>query len=389
MIGGVCLLAVAIVVAAVILAHSLGAKSPQAAAGTTPGIGSSGTPGGQGRSSGTGGSSAQVSNSPASGSQGGTSGQVSATTGYQLAHTLSTGSSQGLTSVTWNAGSTLVATSSKDGSTYVWNVATGQMDGQPLTVPGAGKAFAAAISADGTEVAAGYSTATTYLFKVATGRVVATMADPGGSEVDSVAFSPDGHTLATTDTNGNTYLWHIGSGGGRLTPAAALADPYHQGVWSAVFSSNGTLATGDYSDHVVLWDVASDSRIGALSLPGSAAVSALAFSTDGSVLAAGDKAGDALLWNVVSGRHNLFEVTPGYAIWGASFSRSDVLAMADDNGHTYLWHVGAGGVVPTSESALLDPSHGTDGVGSLGFSGDGMWLVTGDTNGSAYAWKVG
>ena len=63
--------------------------------------------------------------------------------------------------------------------------------------------------------------------------------------------------------------------------------------------------------------------------------------------------------------------------------------MADNNGYTYLWHVSAGSAVAAPASALLDPGHGVQGVGALAFSNDGKWLVTCDTNGSAYLWQAG
>jgi serine/threonine-protein kinase len=385
-IAGVCVLAVAIVIAAVILAHSLGSRATggQASGNTTPTSLTSGTPRGQGTS----GSPGQVNGSP------GTQGQAghASAAGYRLVSRLSPGTAGSMTAVTWNAGGTLVATSDKDGSTYLWNVPGGQPHGGPLALPGAGKAFSAAFSPDGTRLAAAYSDGTTYLWNVTTGRITATLHDPGGTEVDSVAFSPDGGTLATADGNGSAYLWDVAPGSHLSRPAATLRDPAGHGVWSAAFAIDGTLATGDYYGNVFLWDIGSRSVSATFAMPGAGPgdpVTALAFSHNGSVLAAGDQAGNAYLWSVTRQRGNLIDTTPGNPVWGFSFSGSDSMAMADNDGYTYLWHVTPGSVTATPAASLSDPRSGSEGVGALAFSEDGKWLVTGDTNGSAYLWKVG
>ena len=53
-----------------------------------------------------------------------------------------------------------------------------------------------------------------YLWYTATGKLVATLADPGRTGTWGMAFSPDGTTLAAGDDGGTTYVWRIG----RRTP---------------------------------------------------------------------------------------------------------------------------------------------------------------------------
>jgi serine/threonine protein kinase len=309
--------------------------------------------------------------------------------GYQLVNTLRTGS-LGLTAVSWNSSGSLVASSDKGGGTYLWSVPSGQPAGSPFSGPG--QAYAAAVSPDGTLLAVGYSTGATSVWNLRSREVIGTLQDPGssaGKEVDSVAFSPDGRVLVTSDGNGRINLWHLSSGqiGGIPT---SLRDPAGSGVLTATFSSQGTLATGDYAGNVYLWS--GDSTTASFLLPGAVPVSALAFSTDGSVLAAGNKNGYAELWSVANHSGAALSVPAagsGQPIWGLSFNSARLLAMADNNGQSYLYRVNNTNLSATLDGTLSDPSSGTHGVGELGFSPDGRYLVTADTNGNAYVWHLG
>jgi len=300
-----------------------------------------------------------------------------------------------MTAVTWNPTGTLVATSDKDGNAYVWDVATGQLDGRPLTAVGAGKGYAAAFSPDGKTLAVGYSNGSTYLWNVATDRMTATLPDPNDSAVNSVAFSPDGSKLVTADGNGHAYVWDISSGRSSGVPSRVLSDPVGAGVWSAVFSAQGVLATGDYAGNVYLWNVGSGQVTSSMNVPGGVSVSALAFSPDGSVLAAGNETGSetdgpgsgSLYLFGVAGQRRHF-IYSAASVWALSFD-GRTLAMADGDGRTYLWHVNAASLSASQLGSIPDPGSGPQGVGAMAFSDNGQWLVTGDTSGIAYARKAG
>ena len=67
-----------------------------------------------------------------------------------------------------------------------------------------------AYSSDGATLAVGYDNGDVRLWKVATGRRIATFSE--GSLVGSVALSPDGRTLAAGDDQGHVRAWDVASG---------------------------------------------------------------------------------------------------------------------------------------------------------------------------------
>ncbi|HEX6930840.1 MAG TPA: hypothetical protein VF162_01755, partial [Streptosporangiaceae bacterium] len=324
-----------------------------------------------------------------------------ASAGYRLVSALNPGaSSTSISSVAWDARDSIVAASDKNGSTYLWNAATGAPHGLPLAGPDA--AYSTAFSPDGTILATGYQDGSTSLWSTATGRLLTRLHDPGGSagkEVDSVAFSGDGRTLATSDGNGYANLWRVGNGGASVVPIASLADPAGAGVYSVAFSSQGTIATGDYDGNVYLWNPAARTVAASFVLPGGAcgvsqicaAVSGLAFTGDGAVLAAGNLSGNAELWSVRASRGAAIQTASegSPVIWAMSFGGTNVLAAACGNGHAYLWRVNTARLTAAISGDVTDPRPGSLGVGAVTFSPDGRHLVTGDTSGVAYLWGGG
>lgn len=316
--------------------------------------------------------------------------------GYHLTSTLNPHARGTMSQVAWTPDSSMVATSDKNGTTYLWNPAIGHLIRRFTAPGGAGQAFATAISPDGSTLAVGYSGGSTYLWNIASGNMIATLPDPGPSpatQVNSVAFSPSGRRLVSVDNNGNAFVWRVGSAHPGSIPIRRLSDPAGQGVWSATFSSNGTLATGDYAGNIYLWDIGSGSQVGSFAVPDGLNVTALAFSPDGNTLAAGSGTGTGsgsqggLYLFSTSGQASQDVMNPG-AVWALSFN-GPTLAAADDDGQTYLFTVNEASLAATPGQTLADPNHGSQGVGAADFSPNGRWLVTGDTNGHAYVWSTG
>jgi WD40 repeat protein len=107
----------------------------------------------------------------------------------------------------------MVATADLDGRAYLWDIATGTLVAT-LAAPGGFSLYGVAFSPDGKLLAAADQDGSAYLWDISTRRRIATLTDPGSnSNVSSVAFSPDGKLLAAANRDGLTYLWGIGGSG--------------------------------------------------------------------------------------------------------------------------------------------------------------------------------
>ncbi len=111
-----------------------------------------------------------------------------------------------------------------------------------------------------------------------------------------LAFSPDGSLLAVSVPSKGIYLWEVAT----QTQRALLPGEYgRRGTPSMAFSPDGrTLAGGAEDGTVVLWDIATATELRTLGEPADDPVLFVAYSPDGTVLAAADaRLDDDLLTN--------------------------------------------------------------------------------------------
>ncbi|MBT7805433.1 T9SS type A sorting domain-containing protein, partial [Candidatus Poribacteria bacterium] len=235
------------------------------------------------------------------------------------------------------------------------------------TLPGhTGGLECVTFSADGSILASGSYDATVRLWDVESGREISTLTGHGGG-VHSVAFSPDGRTLVTGSDDHTTMLWDVASARRTMTLEG------HDGrVIMVAFTPNGHAvvsgrAVNDWSettdDAIRLWDVASGRQVDSFGGP-MTLVRALAFSPDGEIVAtsAGSLAEEVTLWNVASGRR------VGALAGGASslaFSPEGTIVAAGGRSGTTLWDVASRQLAATLA-----------GQGSPAFRPDGAMLAT-------------
>jgi len=212
-------------------------------------------------------------------------------------------------------------------------------------------------------------------------------AQGGYSGVD---FSPDGQTLAIAGGNGRVELWDVAARKKRreLTdPAAATsAEP----ALSAVrYSPDGAvIAAGPVeTNHVTLWATATGRVIGRpiiVKPPGSGGAQRISFSPDSKRIAVPGATGTVGIWEVATGRR-VGEPLP--------IGSDDVeMAIFADGGRTVIASDDAGSVsmvdIATGRPIRPPLRVGSDPADSLDLSPDGRLLAVATFGGSVFVWNA-
>ena len=152
------------------------------------------------------------------------------------------------------------------------------------------KVVAIEFSPDGTRLATASRDDTAKLWDPATGELLRTLSGHV-DDLQSIEFSPDGARVLTTSADATAMIWMVETG-----KVLATIDDYD--VSAAHFSMNGqSLAIGADDGSLSLWNAAPGEEIVERRvLTTGARIDALAFSPDGSRLAAATRAGQLHMW---------------------------------------------------------------------------------------------
>ncbi|BAZ37549.1 WD-40 repeat protein [Calothrix sp. NIES-4101] len=195
--------------------------------------------------------------------------------------------------------------------------------------------------------------------------------------VFSVAFSPDGKLLVTGDSSNKVYLWNVASGKEILTCTGHTETANY-----VAFSPLGeTFASGGGDATVRLWHVKSRKCLKILQGHTSWILS-IAFSPSGSILATAGNDNTIRLWDVNSGE--CLKVLQGHngRVYSIVFSLSgEMLASGSEDRTVKLWDIHTGQCSNTLQGH-------TSWVRSVAFSQSGQILASGGMEQTIKLWNI-
>jgi WD40 repeat protein len=238
-------------------------------------------------------------------------------------------------------GKTLVS-GSMDGTVIFWDITNRKALGPPLSPWGRLPVWSLGWSPSGESVVAG-GDGTLAFWDGVTHRQLRPPITSQKDRIWSLAFSPDGKLLASAGNGREMAVWKTGHEltliktlGSPVTPRDDDLELMPGGV---SFSPDGGILASSARDHsVTIWSVQSWQPIPPALYGHTQAVSGVAFSRDGRILASSSSDGDIRLWDAMS--HELLGILAAQqkAVQGVVFSpRGKILASVGEDNSIILW----------------------------------------------------
>jgi len=216
---------------------------------------------------------------------------------------------------------------SGDNAIILWNVASRQPIGQPLTGHTA-QIYGLEVSPDGNHFASGSLDSAIILWDtIAEHPIGQSLAEYTNNGVSPVV-SPNGNLIATGKNDGSIILQDSAT----LTLVGQPLLGHTNEIYGLAFSPDGKmLVSGGYDQNIILWDVASQLPIGRPLAGHTDSVNAVAFSPNGKTIASGSNDLTIILWDVSTGQR-ISQIATGQnsGIISLSFS-SDGRSLASSN----------------------------------------------------------
>jgi WD40 repeat protein len=204
-----------------------------------------------------------------------------------------------------------------------------------------------------------------------TGEMRATYPPTELNELNVAAYSPDGSVLASGHLDGRLLLWDAETGA--QIAALAPASDRQPSVNDLAFSPDGSRLVSASSGAAKVWDLQTDRVIRRFAHAD--AVSSVAFSPDGALVATGSEDGSVRIWELEGERVIVLAGHQG-AVNSVQFSPDGTRVATSSQDQTIrLWDVETG-----REVLILRGN--TSSVGDAAFSPDGVHLASAGYDGT-------
>ena len=201
-----------------------------------------------------------------------------------------------------------IVSGSGDKTVRVWDAATGQPHrhadrptpiGAAADRPHRAECASVAFSPDGQRIVSGSVDKTVRLWDAATGQPIGAPLTGHTDLVTSVAFSPDGKRIVSGSVDNTVRVWDADTG----QPIGAPLTGHTGAVYSVAFSPDGKrIVSGSDDKTVRVWDADTGQPIGAPLTGHTGAVYSVAFSPDGKRIVSGSVDNTVRVWDAATGQ---------------------------------------------------------------------------------------
>jgi WD40 repeat protein len=201
-------------------------------------------------------------------------------------------------------------------------------------------AAAVTLSRDGGLVAAGLNNGKVITWQVGQWQESGGPLVEHKARINALDFSPDGKLLASGSIDRNVIVWSLQT----RQPIGRISFPKDQDVRTLAFNENGTMLAVGTTQSITLWDVVNRRSLDTSLVGQQGSATCLAFSPDGSMLAAGSFNKSIVLWDVAA-RKPIGTALVGHTqqVRTVSFSNDgQTLASGSSDGKIILWDLRLG-----------------------------------------------